>query len=64
MDRDRQVRLGGLMVIAFEGYLTLASFAQLRPVARALGAPDWCRSAAFLAARSAWLQRRLGDDGR
>ena len=59
MDREGQCRLGGLLVVAQEGFLSLSSFAQLRATCRELSTPDWCRAAAFLAARRVWLQQRL-----
>ena len=61
MDREGQCLLGGLLVVAQEGFLSLGSFAQLRAARRVLSAPDWCRAAAFLAARRAWLQQRQGQ---
>ena len=37
-----------------QGYLSLHSFAQLRPVSRSFAEPSWCRNQAFLSARFAW----------
>ena len=59
MDREAphfisQNWLGSLLVIAQQGYLSLRSFAQLRPVSRSFAEPSWCRNQAFLSARFAW----------
>ena len=58
MDREGQRLLGGLLVVAQEGFLSLGSFAQLRVARRVFSAPEWCRGAAFLTARRVWLQQR------
>ena len=58
MEDTRQSWLGGILVVAQEGYLGVVTFSRLRATGHLFADEEWCCSQAFAAAARAWLRSR------